>query len=93
MSSESDLAYLFQYLEEEFRRDSEVSVRQLPFRSKGIQVKTRAREYFFPVEWIEKRQFEQLRSEVEKVRRGLSMLSYSNGGVRDDGSPDPYKDY
>lgn len=90
---ESDLAYLHQYLEEEFRRDSGVSIRRLSSKAKGIQVKTRAREYFFPVEWIVNRDFEKVRNEVERVREGLSMLSYSNGGLREDGSPDPYKDY
>ena len=90
---ESDLAYLQQYLEEEFRRDAGVLVRRLSSRARGIQVNIKSREYFFPAEWIAQRDFDRVRAEVEVVRRGLAMLSYSNGGVRDDGTPDPYKDY
>jgi hypothetical protein len=90
---ESDLAYLHQYLEEEFRKDSGIFIRRLSSNAKGVQVKTRAREYFFPVEWVADRDFDKVRHEVERVREGLSMLSYSNGGIREDGSPDPYKDY
>lgn len=90
---ESDLAYLFQYLEEEFRNDSSVVVRRLSSRARGVQIKTKSREFFFPVEWIAQRDFDLVRAEVDRVRQNLAMLSYSNGGVRDDGSPDPYKDY
>ena len=90
---ESDLAYLQQYLEEEFRKDTSVVVRRLSSRARGIQIKTQAREFFFPVEWIAQRDFGLVREEVERVRKSLAMLAYSKVTLRKDGTPDPYKDY
>ncbi len=91
--SDSHLAYLIDFLEDEFRNDSGVTLkphRRLPW---GIYVKTKSREYFFDLEWAVQHRFERIREEVERVRSGLAMLGYSNQGIRDDGRPDPYKDY
>lgn len=69
--------YLFDYLIEEFRGFSEVRIRippQIPQTSEeldGVSLKTETREYFFPTEWIENLQMDEVEKEVRRIKEVL----------------------
>lgn len=61
--------YLVDYLTEEFSRHPMVRVRVVPHSEEwGVTVRTEAREYFFPFEWAESRDFAQVVALVQQIK-------------------------
>ena len=61
--------YLFDYLEEEFSRYPEIRVRVVPASEEdGITVRSESREYFFPFQWAENKQFDEVAKLVRKIK-------------------------
>lgn len=72
MSLEHAGVYLLEYLKDEFRRYPEVRIRQTPEdKEVGITVKTESRDYFFPVEWMRNKRFDQITKEIARIKVGL----------------------
>jgi hypothetical protein len=66
--------YLLDYLEEEFRNHPEVRVRRTPWqKNEGVMLRTEAREYFFPADWIAERRYDKVRELVREVKTALKL--------------------
>jgi hypothetical protein len=69
--------YLMDYLREEFRRHPEVRIRPiLEEHEPGISLKTSSREYFFPLEWAHRQDFNSVRELIKQVRAGLKAEEF-----------------
>ena len=71
--------YLADFLTDEFRGDTRVRIRIVPFarlrpEEDGVMLRTDTREYFFPTEWMAERKLTLIQSEVARIRSGLSHL-------------------
>lgn len=74
---EASEQYLIDYLREEFSRFPDVRVRVfLEDHEPGISVKTSSREYFFPMEWAHRQDFESIGGLVKEIRVGLKDFEY-----------------
>lgn len=61
--------YLYDYLQDEFRKYPEVRVRIVPYQEEdGISVKTEAREYFFETAWAEASRFDRVNELVQRIK-------------------------
>jgi hypothetical protein len=68
---ETEREYLLSYLQEEFRAHADVRIRIPPFMREeedGVSLKTEAREYFFPTEWVIDRRMGEVRELVQKIK-------------------------
>jgi hypothetical protein len=60
--------YLEDYLVEEFRNFPQIRIRRVPQdHVDGILVRSEAREYFFPFEWMGPGRFKEVQAQVKKI--------------------------
>jgi hypothetical protein len=61
--------YLYEYLQEEFRKFSEIRIQiRKEDGERGILVRSEARQWFFPFEWASGHGFKEVHQQVAKIR-------------------------
>lgn len=64
--------YLFDYLRDEFYKYPEIRLRfMLESHEDGVMVRTEAREYFFPTEWMQNMQLNRIKEEIGRLKEAL----------------------